>query len=970
MFIYSLTDDDEDNVETLSGTSYSDYVKYLLLKSNNFTVRPDKLRCDLVDVGKSHVFRIKNEGIRVCDLCPNFPQQRYQNVYLNTDPTEIREKFDFPNCFGLCFETNNCMALSYDHVSKKCYMFSSTDGDLEEEDQMTTIFMTQPTGVLFDWMYSRHTLAFGTQYLSKTQERTFLSCMNKCHLQPKCNVVSYSLNSSVCTTYQDVENHLKRVDFEYGHISALRLDVLPMGKSKKWRFYETGENDLLSSKPIKINNELCSLTKNDTHNSFYHKPCFTTPLGGCNSQTGCKTCYYPEKTSGSGDNLSICPDSDIYYLEMIVNQVDTEMSKCLLNTDCMGFGMSSKQMEMITIENFGQQQYDKSFMLKYPKLNNTGVHRYLKNYEFIQNLAISPIANAMSDVQILNKVTFDKCLSDYEKSHYKRMSYFKNEKKCVISSEFVSFIETKNVLTLFKKPSFLSPTLNYIRTPGLRLDRKQSMKNFDCKINCEEICSEICNQPSNKWCAYVSIEYSIESSKCFFFNEHDPNLKLEPSTNSMILVAQSKINFTLAALDQVNPFSGDSNMVLECFLGTNEQTQTSLTVHENLNGITTVAIRRKRGIFDWIGKAVKTVANTVVNAVKDTVKGVVDTAKGVVKAVDKVVKGDLNGAKNAITNIPIVKDVKNAVEFGGAVISGDWDTAKEKGLDLLGSSLVDVGLTVIAPGVGKVIGTGLKSIAKGSKTALKNIKKQSDKAIDKVKPKRNDIDKVKSDDKIKPKDKDNKKENEFDRCESRKTRATSKKRGKYSCKRAECDAPKNVRYSLTQTFKRCANKQVGSHCNYECKVGYEEKGPSASCTKKSNQLAFWDPQPECSLYKCDDTRYPVVAVKTPKIDSLTSISTSQYIVVYVVMFDKLRKLPVWSMALHQSNQFQSKRSVTLLIRNNNKKYCLFIYFYHIPATTMQKILDEKVFSGILALHCFIIKLLELITGIRVGIRVI
>lgn len=940
------------------------------MKSNNFTVKPDKLRCDLVDVGKSHMFRIKNEGIRVCDLCPNFPQQRYQSVYLNADPTGVRENFNFPNCFGLCFETNNCVALSYDHALKKCYMFSSTDGDLVEEDQWTTVFMTQPTGVLFDWMYSRHTLAFGTKHLSRTQERTFLSCMNKCHAQPECNVVSYSLKNSICTTYQDVENHVERVDFEYGHISALHLDILPMGKSKKWRFYETGEDNLLSLKPITTNKELCSLTKNDTHNSFYHKPCFTTPLIGCNSQTGCKTCYYPEKTSGPADNLSICPDSDLYYLETISNLIDAEMSKCLINTDCMGFGLNSQQAEMITIENFGQRQYDKSFMLKYPKLSNTGVHRYLKNYEFIENLAINSITNSSNDVQILNKVTFDKCLSDFEKSNYKRMSYFKSDKKCVISSEFVKLVETKNVLTLFKKPSFLSPTLNYIRTPGLRLDRKSSMKNFDCKINCEEICTEICNQPSNGWCAYVSIEYSVETSKCFFFNGNESNLKLETSANSMILVAQSKSNFTLAALDQVNPFSGDSNMVLECFLGTNEQTQTSLTAHGNPSGVTAVAIRRKRGFFDWIGKAVKTVANTVVDAVKDTVKGVVDTAKGVVKAVDKVVKGDLNGAKNAITDIPIVKDVKNAVEFGGAVISGDWDTAKEKGLDLLGSSLVDVGLTVIAPGVGKVIGTGLKSIAKGSKTAIKNIKKQSDKGIDKIKPKKNDIDKGKNDDKLKPKDKDKNKEDEFDRCENRKIRATSKKKGKYSCKRAECDAPKNVRFSLTQTFKRCANKQVGSQCHYECKVGYEEKGPSASCTKKSNQLAFWDPQPECTLYKCDDTRYPVVAVKTPKIDSLTSISTSKYIVVYVVMFDKSRKIPVWSVALHQSSQFQSKRSVTLSIRNNNKNIVYSYFFYHIPAITTRKILDEKVFSDILAPRCFNIRLLEPITEIQDGIKVI
>jgi len=712
-----------------------------------------------------------------------------------------------------------------------------------------------------------------------------------------------------------VENQLQRVDFEYGHLSAFRIEVLPMRNGKKWRFYETGDDHLLSLKPMKINNEPCSLTKNDTHNSYYSKPCFTSPSQGCDIQTGCKTCYYPEKVS-STENLSVCPDSDLYYLERIEKLIATEMSRCLKNTECIGFGLNSEQAETITIANFGQRQYVKSFMLNYPKETTIGVHKYLKKFEFIENLAINPLLNAASAIKILLDVTFEKCVSDYEKSDYKRMSYSVIERKCSMSSEFVQLIQNKNVLTLFKKPSFLSSTLNYIRTPGLRLDPKLSVQKIDCKANCEETCAKICNQPSNEWCAYVSIEYFIDSSKCYFFNSQEASLKIEPSTNSMILVAQSKSNFTLVTLDQVNPFSEDENMVLGCFFGTNEQTQTSLTVYGNPNGTAAVMKRRKRGFFNWIGKAFKSVANTVVNAVKDTVKGVIDTAKGVVKAVDKVVKGDLNGAKNAITNIPIVKDIKNAVEFGGAVISGDWDTAKEKGIDLLGSSLVDVGLTVIAPGVGKVVSTGLKSIAKGSKTAVKNIKKQSDKVGHTIKPKKtNNIDKGNKNEKMKPKDKekdkdkDKKKDDDIDNCESRHTRATSKQKGKHSCKRAECDVPKSVRFSLTQSFQSCSKKSIGSKCHYECKVGYEEKGPSATCTKKTNQITVWDPQPECSLYKCSETLFPIVSVKTPKVESLTSISTSNYIVVYVVMFDKLRKIPVWSVALHQSNQFQSKRYV-------------------------------------------------------------
>lgn len=890
-------------------------MKYLLLKSNNFTVKPDKLRCDLLDVDKSFIYQIKDEGIRVCDLCPNFPQQRYENVYLDRDPVEVRENVDFPDCFGMCFETNHCMAFSHDQSLKKCFMFNSTDGGFEKEDQWTTVFMTQPTGVLFDWMYTRHTLAAGTEPLSRKPENSFLACLNKCNAQPECNIVSYSLIDSVCTTYEDVENHLERVDFEYGHLSAFRMKILPLGKNNRWRFFESGTYDLLSLKPTKVISDQCRSMKNETHSGFYYKSCFTSPTVGCDSKTGCKMCYYPEKVAET-ENLSICPDSDLYYLENIKKIVNAEMKKCLENTDCIGFGLKSEEAEEITLTNFGQNQYTKSFMLKHP-VSTIGAHKYLQTFEFVENLAVEPISNDANALQTLRDVSFDKCVSNYEKSNFKRMSYYQNEWKCVLSSEFVKLTETKHVFTLFKKPSFLSPVLNYIKTPGVRLDEYFSVKHqqIDCRENCEETCARICNKPTNNWCAYVSIEYFDSFAKCHFFDSNETNLNLKPSKNSLILVAQSKSNFTLAALNLVNPFSEDENMILGCFSNTNEQTQTSLTVHETSRRTTSV-VRRKRGFFDWIKNAVKTVAETVVNVVKDTVEQVVDTVSGVVTTIGKVVKGDLNGAKEAALSIPIVKDVKNVVELGGAIISGDKDAIKEKGLDLLGSSIVDVGLTVVAPGVGKVISTGLKTAAKGTKTALKNAKNQVDKINKNIKPKKNNNDKDKPKDK--DKDKDKNKDDDNDSCETRPKRAPSNNgnKKKKACKPSDCDAPKSIRYSLKNSFKQCNNKAIGSQCPYECKVGYEEKGPRPKCVKRTNSKSEWDPKPECSLYTCDNNKYPIVVVKTPKIDSLTSISTSDFIVVYVVMFDKSRKLPVWSVALHQSNQFQSKRFV---------KY--FNYFY-------------------------------------------
>lgn len=914
------TDDDDDDVETISGTSFADYVKYLLSKSAGFAVKPDRVRCDQIDVTRSHVYRVRDQAIRVCDLCPHWPQLRYEDVYLAADPWDVWPDVGFPECFGQCFDTVGCVAFSYDRAARKCHAFRSTAGDFAEADQWTTVFMTQPFGALYDWTYSRHTSAVGAaEPLSRTREDTFLACVYGCDARPGCNVVTYSLADSTCTAYQDVaDGSVRRVNLEYGHLTAFRGDVLPAA-AVRWRFVETGDgDDALSLKPSAApdgGGDVASRCRpagssNDTsRNSFYSKACLTAPTKGCDQQTGCKTCYYPEHADGPED-LSVCPDSDIYFLENYEKRLDDGMDGCLSDPDCMGMGLDVERTDKITLANYGRRQYRKSFMLKFPTNRTEGVHKHLKNYEFVANLAVKPMPNAAYAVRTSHQVTFDECVSVYEKSTYKRMSYSADERKCDLSSEFVQLVETKNVITLFKKPSLLSASLNYVRTPGIRLNPKFSVEQTGCKTDCEETCAEICNRPSNNWCAYVSIEFSVDSSKCYFFNTNESGLVLDPSKNSMILVAQSKFNFTLSALDQVNPFNKDENLVIGCFSDTKEQTQTSLTVYDKPSSTTQVAVRHRRGIFDKIGKAIKSVANAVVDTVKDTVQGVVDTAKGVVTAVDKVVKGDWDGAKNAITNIPIVKDVKNAVEFGGAVITGDWDTAKKKGLDLLDSSLVDIGLTVIAPGVGKVIGTGLKSIAKGSKTALKTLKNQSKNLESNLKPKKSNTgNDKKSNSQKKPDDKSDNKKDEIDRCESRRTRATSKKSGKYNCKRAECDAPKGVRFSYTKSFDKCNKKQVNSRCNYECKVGYEEKGPRATCVKKTNQMTVWDPYPECTLYKCADINFPVVSVKTPKIDSLTSISSNKYITVYVVMYDKWRKIPVWSVALHQSDQFQSKRLV-------------------------------------------------------------
>lgn len=475
-----------------------------------------------------------------------------------------------------------------------------------------------------------------------------------------------------------------------------------------------------------------------------------------------------------------------------------------------------------------------------------------------------------------------------------------------------------DAVTVFKRPSFRSARLNYVRASAVRVRAAAAAAagrlRVDCRADCEETCARTCNLPANGWCAYVSVEYRRPgSATCRFYAANDTGLEVEPSDSSVVLVAQSKTDFTLASLDRVDPFDGHENFVAECFSGTAGQTQTSLTVYGDPSGEvgggdggggggTAVAVRRKRGFFDWIKKAAKAVGETVVNAVKDTVKEVVDTAKGVVRAVDKAVHGDFEGAKKAALDIPIVKDVKNVVEFGGAVVSGDWDTAKAKAADA-GQSLLNVGLTVV-PGAGKVVGNLGKSAAKSLKPALKN----GNKAAENVKPK-----KIDGKNENKNRDKDKQQEDKFDEetCEYRTKRAAAKGNGKTKkkCDQNKCDAPKGVANSFGETFSSCDDKKVGVDCSYECKVGYEEKGPSITCSNVPKKKATWSPKPECTLYVCDAGSYPVVPVMTPKVSGFSSIASSKYIVAYIVLFDKSRRLPVWSAALHQSDQLASKRLV-------------------------------------------------------------
>lgn len=118
---------------------------------------------------------------------------------------------------------------------------------------------------------------------------------------------------------------------------------------------------------------------------------------------------------------------------------------------------------------------------------------------------------------------------------------------------------------------------------------------------------------NREWCTHFSIQYvSNSNSKCFFYNFLDEvaesKVNLRETDNEQVFTKLSNLNFTLGSLNELNPFQ--TSDIYNCFQtdADAEQTQTTLTRQESGdNGDTSVALRRKRGLFDWIKKAVKKV---------------------------------------------------------------------------------------------------------------------------------------------------------------------------------------------------------------------------------------------------------------------------------------------------------------------------------------------------------------------------
>lgn len=898
----------------MSGESFTDFVKYLLFRGRNFTAEPDRLPCVMIDPDKLGMLQIKNEGLRICDLCPNFPQKRLAHVFIDTLPTETDYNLAFGECYGNCFSRDDCVAFSYDHDNNVCYMFNSTIGTLKSAAEWTTVFMTQPTGILNYWSYVRHTSITGKPQ-KKTTEPDFVTCLEKCENTHSCKIVSYSMDSKKCDMFDSIES-INFVDLKYAHVSAFNIREVPLGKNVFWRFIEDG--DILKVSKVKADDKCAEIYKNKTHSAYYSKPCLTNQLTGCDSATGCKRCYYPELLEENLD-FPICPDSDFIRKEEVKKNLENEMKSCLKDDTCMGIGYDKSRHVYQDIKiNTLIQKYDATYILRYPQLR-TGLHQYLDAFEFMPNIQISQIAGSSNQFRTLT-VSYQECIENLKNQEiFTKASYSFDLRLCHLGDVKIKYVQTndKNYITILEKPSVKSHLKNFIRVPNMNVDHtKADYKHDTCQRNCEEECAARCADK----CTYVLIKFHSDKTECYFFESAD-TLPSDLSETSVSLVKTSDMHFTLASLNKVSPFQ--SYHLYDCFSQENKQTLTSLsTLSSNSTAVST--LRRKRGFWSSIGKAFKKAGEFVVNTVKDTVNTVVDTAKGVVNTVGKAVQGDFEGAKNAFLDIPIVHDVKNVVELGGAVVTGDWDKAKEKGIDLLQSKTLDLALTAV-PG-GKIAGAAAKAAGK----ALKGAKEAGKKSLDRVKRNVNkNVDKVETKNK-KVKDKKNKEENgkieERGQCKKRTKRAANKGKGK-SSQPGDCDdddddeddtkfcSKPNIVNSIPETLTDCLKKKAGGRCDYECEPGYEEEDPKISC-KKLNGKHVWPSDAKCNLKTCGSSPFPLIVIETPQISKLYKPSFGKFVTVYVVLFHKLKKVPIWSVAMQQADALAD---VALIAKFDSKR---------------------------------------------------
>ncbi|CAG7728025.1 unnamed protein product, partial [Allacma fusca] len=200
-------------------TAEEDLIENLLLSSLSHSAIPDPLECTELDPQKYFdVMNIERKILRMCDLCPNLPFQKLANVNFDQKPTFTKDNSTFQDCLAICLSTASCMAVSFG--SGKCHIFDNTEGNLVKINGQQLIIITQPTGIIRDWVYSRNTGAkFGSnvnvsepgyfengpQIMTSIQD-SFTDCLQQCDANMYCISVSYKISTKNCEVLLNIDS--------------------------------------------------------------------------------------------------------------------------------------------------------------------------------------------------------------------------------------------------------------------------------------------------------------------------------------------------------------------------------------------------------------------------------------------------------------------------------------------------------------------------------------------------------------------------------------------------------------------------------------------------------------------------------------------------------------------------------------------------------------------------------------------
>lgn len=251
------------------------------MQDNDLDLSVESLHCNDLDPENEAVltFNSSDEGVRFCDLCPNFPSfDKYPDYFIRSIPLTQTSNIKFDECFLLCVEDIRCIGYSYNQQNFTCFTFNETSikgtNGLVYQSDWTTVLIKQPIGVIQNWLYSRHTrIVFVFDEGSNEHADSFLECLNICvQARKTCLAISYDFKEKLCYLFENLTtNHW--IQSAYGTISAFHFSHIYANQTNQWKFIEQDENKIIEINKTE-SSQRCTLSNETSPAEYeiYHNP--------------------------------------------------------------------------------------------------------------------------------------------------------------------------------------------------------------------------------------------------------------------------------------------------------------------------------------------------------------------------------------------------------------------------------------------------------------------------------------------------------------------------------------------------------------------------------------------------------------------------------------------------------------------------------------------------------------------------